>query len=84
MMQLEKQLNTILSFLLPDDIEIKAIKADVTYLKLALIRAKGGTMTIMKEKTFVSEIFTVLNYRKNKIAYTFQTKLNAHKTDGVK
>lgn len=79
MVELEKQLNTILSFLLPDGLEIKAIKADVKYLKNAIGTTKQGKTSIMQEKTFINELFTMLYYRKNKLAYEFQSKMTAHK-----
>lgn len=77
---MEKQLNTILTFLLPEELEIKAVKADVKYLQYALTKVKGGTLSIMQEKTFINEMFSMLYFRKNNIAYQFQTKMTAHKT----
>jgi len=78
MVELEKQLNTILSYLLPDDLNIKAVKADVKYLKNAMSTTKQGKTVIIKEKTFINELFVMLYHRKNKIAYSFQTKMHAH------
>jgi len=76
---LEKQLNIILSYLLPEELKIKAVKADVKYLQYALTRVKNGTLTVMREGTFINELFTMLYFRKNKVAYQFQTQLSAHK-----
>lgn len=79
MVELEKQLNTILSYLLPEGLTIKAVKADVKYLKNTIGTTKQGKTSIMREDTFINELFTMLYYRKNKLAYEFQSKMTAHK-----
>jgi DNA-binding FrmR family transcriptional regulator len=76
---MEKQLNLVLDAILPEGMNIKAVKADVKYLMEAVSNTKKGKTVIIREDTFVNEIFTMLYHRKNKIAYEFQSKMNAHK-----
>lgn len=81
MVELEKQLNAILEKLLPEGLEIKAIKADVKYLLRAIGNTNdSGKTIIIQEKTFVKYLFAALDHRMNKKAYEVESKMTAHKS----
>lgn len=76
---LEKQLNAVVSAILPGEVCPKMIKADVKFLGLALTRVRYTRVTMANEKGLMNALFAALKVRTEKAAYDFQSKARCHR-----
>lgn len=70
---LEEELRRVCESILPKEMDIKMIKADVKYLKGACQSSKGGSVKIVSEGKFINELFTSLYFRSNSLKYEVKT-----------
>lgn len=76
---LEKQLNAVVSAILPEEVCPKMIKADVKFIGLALTRVRYTQVTMANEKGLMNTLFAALKVRTEKAAYKFQSKAACHR-----
>lgn len=73
------QLNAIVATILPQDLEVTMIKADIRALKQAFTKEKSMKFTTIKEVAMINKIFNCIEIRMNGKAYEVDSQAIAHK-----
>ena len=80
---LQSQLDAIANVILPDNMGIHLVKADVRYVRTAFAQVKEGKVKTMDEKTVSNLIFDAIAVRAEGKTYIVESRAKCHK-DGNK
>lgn len=76
---LEKQMNALVSTILPEDLVIKMKRADVRAIIQAATKENMLKFTLKNEEFFISRLFVAMQVRLNNRSYELVSKAAAHK-----